>query len=68
MFLTKVELIEFTGYRQAKKQCEHLKAQRIPFHTNCHGEPRVARAILEGGKVSKPKPEKWSPSWAASPQ
>lgn len=44
MFLSEQELIDLTGYRQASKQAAHLKAQRIPFHTNRAGHPRVARA------------------------
>lgn len=67
MFLTESELIDLTGYRQASKQVLHLKAQRIPFHTNRAGHPRVARAILEGSKASQPaKPKTWSPSWGAN--
>lgn len=69
MFLTEEELIELTGYRQANKQVAHLKAQRIPFHTNRAGHPRVARAILEGRKaVEQTKSGTWSPSWAGNPQ
>jgi len=71
MFLTEDELVDLTGYRQAAKQVAHLKAQRIPFHTNRAGHPRVARAILEGAKASAEKAATkttWSPSWAASPR
>jgi hypothetical protein len=69
MFLTDAELIDLTGYRQPAKQCAHLKAQRIPFHTNRAGHPKVARAVLEGRKVvDQPKAKAWSPSWAASQQ
>jgi hypothetical protein len=68
MFLTPEELETLTGYKQPSKQVAHLKAQRIPFHTNRAGHPRVARAILEGAK-STPKATKaaWSPSWAGNP-
>jgi Domain of unknown function (DUF4224) len=71
MFLTEDELYELTGYRMASKQVKHLKAQRIPFHTNRAGHPRVARAIIEGGGVkamqaaAAPKPT-WNPSGAAA--
>lgn len=51
LFLTADELVTLTGYRQASKQCAHLKAQRIPYHTNRAGHPKVARAVLEGRKV-----------------
>lgn len=67
MFLTEEELFDLTGYRQAAKQAAHLKLQRIPFHTNKCGHPKVARAILEGRKVQdKPASKLWSPSWAAN--
>lgn len=70
LFLTDDELVTLTGYRQRKKQAEHLRAQRIPFHTNKAGHPRVARAAVEGRKVASPAPAgaqkpTWSPSWAA---
>ena len=66
VFLTDAELVELTGYKQASKQVAHLKAQRIPFHTNCAGHPRVARAVLEGRKVSEKTSKSWSPSWAGN--
>jgi hypothetical protein len=47
MFLTEQELIDLTGFRQPSKQVAHLKAQRIPFHVNRAGHPRVVRAVLE---------------------
>lgn len=47
MFLTEDELVDLTGYRQAAKQAAHLKAQRIPFHVNRAGHPRVARAAVQ---------------------
>ncbi len=67
LFLTNDELRELTGYVQPAKQAAHLKAQRIPFHTNRAGHPKVARAILEGRKVeSQPQPKTWAPAWAAN--
>ncbi len=66
MFLSEQELIDLTGYRQASKQAAHLKAQRIPFHTNRAGHPRVARAVLEGRKVVEKTAKSWSPSWAGN--
>lgn len=64
--MTDQELIDLTGYRQASKQAAHLKAQRIPFHTNRAGHPRVARAVLEGRKVVEKTAKTWSPSWAGN--
>jgi hypothetical protein len=66
MFLTEQELVALTGYRQASKQAAHLKSQRIPFHTNRSGHPRVARAVLEGRKVVEKTAKSWSPSWAGA--
>lgn len=67
LFLTEDELHDLTGYRQPAKQVSHLRAQRIPFHTNKAGHPRVARATLEGSKVVTPaKKSSWSPSWAGN--
>lgn len=65
MFLTDEELAELTGYRQPLKQAQQLKAQRIPFHLNRAGRPKVARAILEGGRAAPAAEKSWSPSWAA---
>ena len=66
MFLTADELIELTGFRQPSKQAQQLKAQRIPFHLNRCGHPKVARAVLEGrAKVEESVKPTWSPSWAA---
>lgn len=67
IFLSEAELIELTGYRQPSKQRAHLKAQKIPFHINRAGHPRVARAALEGRTQAATRPEPtWSPAWAAS--
>jgi hypothetical protein len=72
VFLTREEVIELTGYKQAAKQVEHLRRQRIPFHTNRCGQPIVARALLEGGGGAKSTSAKtskaWSPKWADAPQ
>lgn len=70
LFLNERELVELTGYRQPRKQAQHLRAQRIPFHQNRAGHPRVARAAVEGRKVAAASTNSnkttWSPSWAAS--
>lgn len=70
MFLTEDELVELTGYRQPSKQIVHLRAQRIPFHPNKAGHPRVTRAAVEGRKVASAPAQAskttWSPSWGAS--
>jgi hypothetical protein len=68
MFLDADEMADLTGYKQASKQIAQLKQQKIPFHINAAGHPKVARAILEGQRatVEKPKAATWSPSWAAN--
>lgn len=66
LFLSETELVDLTGYRQPAKQAAHLKSQRIPFHTNRAGHPKVARAVLEGRKVAEKTAQSWSPSWAGN--
>ena len=68
LFLSEAELIELTGYRQPAKQVAHLKVQRIPFHTNRAGHPRVARTAIDGRRTVEPaKAKTWSPSWGVNP-
>lgn len=68
MFLTDDELFDLTGYRQAKKQIAMLKKQGVPFYVNAAGQPRVARAIIEGKHVKAAEVKKdWIPSWAGTP-
>lgn len=67
MFLTDEELRELTGYARPSRQAEQLRRQRIPFHLNAAGKPRVARAIIEGRKAdNQPATTSWSPAWAGS--
>jgi hypothetical protein len=70
LFLSEDDLFELTGYRQPTKQVAHLRKERIPFHQNRAGRPRVTKAVLEGRKVAPASPNSnktsWSPSWAAS--
>lgn len=66
-FLNDQELVELTGYKQARKQIQILHLNRIPFYTNKRGEPRVPREILTraSGKLEKSKKEKtevWKPA------
>ena len=64
LFLTDEEMVRLTGFKRSSKQIAHLKAQRIPHFTNACGQPRIARAVLEGRKTAKPKEETWNPPWA----
>ena len=65
MFLTPDEIRDLTGYKHSSKQIEMLRRQGIPFHVNAAGQPKVARAIIEGATKQKAtEPKTWSPSWA----
>ncbi len=67
MFLNTDEVADLTGYKQCSRQIAQLKVQRIPFHINSAGHPKVARAILEGQRQPEiPKTKTWSPSWAGN--
>lgn len=70
LFLDDEAMFRLTGYRQKAKQVAQLRKERIPFHLNRSGHPRVARAVVEGRKVAadvqKSNKQAWSPSWAAS--
>lgn len=69
MFLTDEELYQLTGYKQPSKQVAMLRCQGVPFHVNAAGHPKVARAVLEGGKQTDSKRiATWSPSWAVTHQ
>lgn len=73
LFLLEEDVNTLTGIRQGKRcgsstltkyqrQAEHLKRQRIPFHVDARGRPIVARAAIEGGRMSVPEPPpKWQP-------
>ena len=65
LFLTDEEMVRLTGFKRAAKQIAQLKAQRIPHFTNAAGQPRIARAVLEGRKAAQPKQDTWNPPWAA---
>jgi hypothetical protein len=64
-FLSTEEIEALTGYKQHSKQVQHLKRQRIPFHTNKSGHPIVTREAIAGGK-STPTPKSWEPKWHAA--
>ncbi len=68
MFLTNAEIAELTGYKRPTKQVVMLKRQGIPFYVNAAGHPKVARAILEGGRAKAKAAHNatWEPSWAGS--
>lgn len=66
-FLSPEELHDLTGYRNAHKQCEQLKAQRIPFVTNARGYPRVHRHAIDPKAIKPKKPtQTWQPQVKAA--
>jgi len=69
LFLTKDEVEDLTGIKTGRNgikrevlQCQFLRERGIPFTPNICGEPKIARAIIEGGKVQQSTPASWSPA------
>ena len=68
MFLTKQELIEFTGYKVIHCQIRALEAFRITFIIGIHGRPVVLKSEVEkllGGGCNDHKFESKEPNWNA---
>jgi Domain of unknown function (DUF4224) len=61
MFLTKLEIERLTGCKLKAKQCEHLKAQHIPFRLNARQEPIVTIAYINGVKEPTSN-QNWQPN------
>jgi hypothetical protein len=59
IFLTRLELAELTGYKQAKRQIDQLKAMRIPYRVNGRGHPVVAKDQVTGAAYAPQTT--WSP-------
>lgn len=51
MFLTRVELIDLTGYKRPSCMIKQLRSYRLRFFIAADGYPRVPRSEIEG----KPK-------------
>lgn len=47
MFLTRQELIQFTGYKVYRCQIAALKAFGIPYKVGIHGRPVVLKSEVE---------------------
>ena len=47
MFLTRQEIIEFTGYKVIKCQIAALDAFSIPYKIGIHGRPVVLKSEVE---------------------
>ncbi len=70
MFLTPDEVAELTGYKRGRDgksrdqlQCEYLRRMGIAFYPNAAGQPKIARAFIEGGaKSAEKKQTSWEPS------
>lgn len=69
IFLTPKEVIELTGYRQAKRQVAQLLSMGIRFFVKAGGRPVVPRIAIEGRpNEGRSKPvaaakAKWEPVW-----
>lgn len=67
MFLSPEEIADLTGIKRgrdgksrAQMQCDHLRAQGIPFFTNAAGDPKVTRSFFTGGRqVDTPARKTW---------
>lgn len=63
LFLTTEEIKDLTGRSHAKKQIDVLRKNRIPFHLNAAGHPKVTREALLGKTKHQPEPKPiWQPS------
>jgi hypothetical protein len=50
LWLTPAELVERTGKKQKRKQCEELARQGVRFTVRCDGFPLVDRSQFESGE------------------
>lgn len=64
LFLTPEEIEDLTGIKRGRDgksrgqlQCDHLRKQGIPFFPNAAGEPKVARAFIEGRDKTTQEPK-----------
>lgn len=57
LFLTEEELQDLTGYCYAKKQCNWLSREGIPFRTNRLGHPKVNRCLFVTHNKNAPTQE-----------
>lgn len=70
LLLNSEEVADLTGIRRghggrtrAQLQCDHLRRLGIPFFPNASGEPKIARAYIEGRAEEVSKPQKgWQPA------
>lgn len=68
MFMTRQNLIAFTGYKVIHCQIEALTAFGMPFKLGVHGRPIVLTAEVQkylGSTTIANAPEKFEPNWAA---
>lgn len=55
MFLSKQELIDFTGYKRTSKQIDALKAFGVPFKVGINGKPIILKSEVEKFLGGDPK-------------
>lgn len=68
MFLTRQEIIEFTGYKVIRCQIAALEAFNIPFKIGIHGRPvvlksEVQRLLSDSTTTQEQSPKE--PNWNA---
>ena len=71
LFLTPMEVIELTGYRQAKRQAAQLLRMGIRFFVKAGGHPVVPRVAVEGrpkpvAAAKTPAVATWEPVWVGA--
>lgn len=69
--LTPQEIADLTDVRTGKAgktreqlQIEALRKMKIPYFVSAIGRPKVAQAVIEGGRMEPQKQDTWSPSLA----
>jgi hypothetical protein len=65
MNLTPEELHDITGYVQPAAQKRWLKKNKIKFHENRYGHPKVDRAYYTARLAAPQQRSGGSPNWAA---
>ena len=63
IFIDDEDMIKLTGYRNARKQIEQLRAMGVPFRVNGLGLPVVAISAIEGTRQPAPEREKVIPNF-----
>lgn len=65
LWLTPAELVERTGKKQKRKQCEELARQGVPFTVRSDGFPLVDRSQFQSGEPLTKKQRRREPNFTA---